>query len=75
MTVFLDWRFLNVAKRSKKPKRFYRFLLSSDVSLGEGGCANRLSLTGSQKPFATDAADVREKTRSICKDRLAELRV
>ena len=44
-------------------------------SYGEGGCANRLSLTGSQKPFATDAADVGMKTRSICKDRLAELRV
>ena len=26
MTVFLDWRFLNETKRSKKPKRFYRFV-------------------------------------------------
>ena len=43
MTVFLDWRFLNETKISKKPKRFYRFLLSPDGSYGEGGCANRLS--------------------------------
>ena len=26
MTVFLDWRFLKERKRSKKPKRFYRFV-------------------------------------------------
>lgn len=45
-----------VTKRSKKPERFYRFLLSSDEGCGEGGCTNRLSLA--QKPFATDAADV-----------------
>ena len=62
-------------KRSKKPKRFYRFLLSSGESPSESGCTNRLSLTGSQKPFATDAADAQVQTRSVCKDRLAELLV
>jgi hypothetical protein len=62
-----------VTKRSKKPERFYRFLLSSDEGCGEGGCTNRLSLA--QKPFATDAADVGAKARSNCKDRLAERRV
>ena len=60
-------------KEAKNLSGFIAFLLSSGESYGEGGCANRLSLT--QKPFATDAADVGMKNRSICKDRLAERRV
>ena len=73
MTVFLDWRFLNVAKRGKNLAGLSLFAFVFMRSYGEGGCTKRLSLT--QKPFATDAADVRAKTRNICKDCVAEHRV
>ena len=62
-----------VTKRGKNLAGLSLFAFVFMRSYGESGYANRLSLT--QKPFATDAADVRVKTQSICKDCVAELRV
>ena len=69
MTVFLDWRFLKERKRSKNLAGLSLFaLICRELRRGR---LHKQAFT-TQKPFATDAADVGVKTRIICKDRLAE---
>ena len=60
-------------QKRQKPCRFIAFCFRIYAELWQVRLHKQAFTT--QKPFATDAADARVKTRSICKDRLAELRV
>ena len=51
MTAFLDWRFLNIAKRGKNLAGLSLFAFVFMRSYGKGGCANRLSFALLTKAF------------------------